>query len=68
MISVHLKSVPTEVDQGARETALSRIPQAVAPLVGVDADIIILGDFNTMGIRGYSSAEAANCCAPKDPG
>ena len=57
VISVHLKSGASKNDQDSRQTALSRIPEATAQLSQNDADIIILGDFNTMGHGGDRSAE-----------
>ncbi len=58
LISVHLKSGASEYDQDSRRTALSRIPDAVAQLFQNDSDIIILGDFNTMGHGGAGSAKS----------
>lgn len=49
LIALHLKSGATVFDVEARHTALNRIDQAVAPLLAQDRDVIIVGDFNTMG-------------------
>ena len=58
LVSVHLKSGTKEEDRASRVTALRRIPEAVAPLLPVDGDIIILGDFNTMGSGNDASSRA----------
>ncbi len=49
LVSVHLKSGPTVFALESRQKTLNRIDQAVAPLLKKDKDIVILGDFNTMG-------------------
>jgi len=49
LITVHLKSGPTVFAVEARQKALNRIDKAVAPLLNKDHDVVILGDFNTMG-------------------
>ena len=58
LISVHLKSGTREEDRASRVAALRRIPEAVARLLPVDGDIIILGDFNTMGSGDDASSRA----------
>ncbi|MDX2348645.1 MAG: endonuclease/exonuclease/phosphatase family protein [Nitrospirota bacterium] len=49
LIAVHLKSGPTVFAVEQRQKAFNRIDKAVAPLLGKDHDVVILGDFNTMG-------------------
>ena len=49
VIALHLKSGPTVFALEERHKALNRIEQAVAPLLRRDRDVVILGDFNTMG-------------------
>ena len=49
LIAVHLKSGPTVFAVEQRQKSLNRIDKAVAPLVKKDHDVVILGDFNTMG-------------------
>jgi endonuclease/exonuclease/phosphatase family metal-dependent hydrolase len=49
VIAVHLKSGPTVFAVGERQKAFNRIDKAVAPLLKQDQDVVILGDFNTMG-------------------
>ena len=49
LISVHLKSGPTVFAVEQRQKALNRIDTAVAPLLNKDQDVVIVGDFNTMG-------------------
>ena len=49
LIAVHLKSGPTVFALETRQKALNRIDKAVAPLLSHDQDVVILGDFNTMG-------------------
>ncbi len=49
LIGLHLKSGPTVMAVEQRQKALNSIDRTVAPLVKQDQDIIILGDFNTMG-------------------
>ncbi len=49
LIAVHLKSGPTVFAVEARQKVLNRIDEAVAPFLEKDQDVMILGDFNTMG-------------------
>lgn len=49
LIAVHLKSGPTVFAVEQRQKALNGIDKAVAPLLMRDQDVIIVGDFNTMG-------------------
>ncbi|MCA9421096.1 MAG: endonuclease/exonuclease/phosphatase family protein, partial [Nitrospira sp.] len=49
LIGLHLKSGPTVFAVEDRHNALNQIDQAIAPLLTRDRDVIILGDFNTMG-------------------
>ena len=49
LIGLHLKSGPTVFALEDRQNALNRIDQTVAPLLILDRDVVILGDFNTMG-------------------
>ncbi len=49
LIAVHLKSGPTVFAVEQRQKAFNRIDKAVAPLLSKDQDVVILGDFNTMG-------------------
>ncbi|MGB0910645.1 MAG: hypothetical protein ACPGYT_09800, partial [Nitrospirales bacterium] len=49
LIGLHLKSGPTVFAVEERQKALNSIDRTVAPLVKQDQDIVILGDFNTMG-------------------
>jgi endonuclease/exonuclease/phosphatase family metal-dependent hydrolase len=49
LIAVHLKSGPTVFAVEQRQKAFNRIDKAVAPLLKKDHDVVILGDFNTMG-------------------
>ena len=49
LIAVHLKSGPTVFALEQRQKALNRIDKAAAPLLKHDQDMVILGDFNTMG-------------------
>jgi len=49
LIALHLKSGPTVFAVENRHQALNRIDKSVAPLLGQDQDVVILGDFNTMG-------------------
>jgi hypothetical protein len=44
-------------DQSQRFVALNRLDTAVAPFVQDDGDLIVLGDFNTMG-NGATGSEA----------
>ncbi len=55
-VVVHLDSGRSDRDFTNRRTALSRIGQATSPMRATDADIVILGDFNTMGTSGGVSA------------
>ncbi|WP_447970642.1 endonuclease/exonuclease/phosphatase family protein [Nitrospira sp. M1] len=49
LIGLHLKSGPTVFAVEERHKALNRIDRTVAPLLKQDQDVVILGDFNTMG-------------------
>ncbi|MDE0144554.1 MAG: endonuclease/exonuclease/phosphatase family protein [Nitrospira sp.] len=49
VIGLHLKSGPTVAAVEARHAALNRIDTAVARFLEEDRDVMILGDFNTMG-------------------
>jgi exonuclease III len=51
-LSVHQDSGVQFKDFQTRQTALERIDVVASQLVGEDEDIIILGDFNTMGMTG----------------
>jgi len=49
LIAVHLKSGPTVFAVEERHKALNQIDHVVKPLLQQDQDVVILGDFNTMG-------------------
>jgi len=49
LIALHLKSGPTVAAVEQRHHALNRLDQTIAPLLRQDQDVVILGDFNTMG-------------------
>ena len=49
VIGLHLKSGPTVAAVEARHAALNRIDAAVVRFLEEDRDVMILGDFNTMG-------------------
>ncbi|MDR4493701.1 MAG: endonuclease/exonuclease/phosphatase family protein [Nitrospirales bacterium] len=55
LIALHLKSGPTVFDVEERHKALNRIDQAIEPFLKKDQDIVILGDFNTMGAGDWHS-------------
>jgi endonuclease/exonuclease/phosphatase family metal-dependent hydrolase len=57
LIALHLKSGPTVFAVEDRHNALNRIDQAIAPLLAHDRDVVILGDFNTMGAGDRQSGE-----------
>lgn len=57
IITVHQDSGPDKQSMQRREKVLHRIDQAVAPFLGKDSDIIILGDFNTMGTSRMTDRE-----------
>ncbi len=56
-VSVHSDSGRNDKDLTTRRTALERIDEVTQDLANIDGDIIILGDFNTMGIDGGITAE-----------
>jgi len=58
LITVHLKSGPTVFALEERQKALNRIDKAVAPLLAQDQDVVIVGDFNTMGAGDRQSQKA----------
>lgn len=49
LIALHLKSGPTVFALEDRHRALNRIDQSVSRFLSKDQDVVILGDFNTMG-------------------
>ena len=55
LIALHLKSGPTVFAVEERHWSLNRIDQAIAPLLKNDQDVVILGDFNTMGAGDQNS-------------
>ena len=58
LIALHLKSGPTVFAVEDRHNAINRIDQAIAPLLARDRDVVILGDFNTMGAGDRHSQES----------
>lgn len=58
LIAVHLKSGPTVFDVEERHKALNRIDQAIAPYLKQDQDVVIVGDFNTMGAGDWNSRDS----------
>jgi endonuclease/exonuclease/phosphatase family metal-dependent hydrolase len=57
-VVAHLDSGRGDRDFGNRQTAFSRIGSATAPMRSTDSDVVILGDFNTMGRdSGVSAAQ-----------
>jgi predicted extracellular nuclease len=58
LVALHLKSGPTVFDVEERHKALNRIDQAMAPFLEQDQDVVILGDFNTMGAGDWNSRQA----------
>lgn len=55
-IVVHLKSGSTPAARQERMTVVNRLDEAVADLLARDRDIVILGDFDTMGTGSPGSA------------
>ncbi len=55
LIALHLKSGPTVFAVEKRQKALNRIDETMATYVKRDRDIVILGDFNTMGAGDFHS-------------
>lgn len=58
LIALHLKSGPTVFAVEKRQKALNRIDQAVKPFLDSDHDVVILGDFNTMGAGDWHSQKS----------
>ncbi len=58
LIGLHLKSGPTVFAVEDRHHALNRIDEAIDPLLARDRDVIILGDFNTMGAGDWQSRDS----------
>ncbi|MGK7884545.1 MAG: endonuclease/exonuclease/phosphatase family protein [Crocosphaera sp.] len=56
-VSVHSDSGRNDKDLTTRRTAIERIDEVTKDLANIDGDIIILGDFNTMGIEGGITAQ-----------
>ena len=72
-ISVHSDSGRGNKDLTTRRTAIERIDDVTSGLAIIDGDLVILGDFNTMGIEGGISAkqeikELKNKVATESPG
>jgi endonuclease/exonuclease/phosphatase family metal-dependent hydrolase len=72
VIAVHLDSGTTERDKQHRDLSIDRMDQAVAPLLARDTDVVILGDFNTMGTNAVSAdqeiADLTTKAAQEAPG
>ena len=58
LIALHLKSGPTVFALEDRHRALNRIDDTVSQFLAKDQDIVILGDFNTMGAGDESSRKS----------
>lgn len=58
LIGLHLKSGPTVFAVEDRHHALNRIDETIAPLLDRDRDVVLLGDFNTMGAGDWKSRDA----------
>ena len=58
LIALHLKSGPTVFAVEKRQKALNRIDQTVKTLLDSDRDVVILGDFNTMGAGDWHSQKS----------
>ena len=58
LIALHLKSGPTVSAVEARQRALNRIDQTVRQFLATDHDVVILGDFNTMGAGDNASRKS----------
>jgi endonuclease/exonuclease/phosphatase family metal-dependent hydrolase len=58
LIALHLKSGPTVFAVEKRQKALNRIDQTVKTLLDADRDVVILGDFNTMGAGDWHSQKS----------
>lgn len=58
LVTLHLKSGPTVFDVEERHKALNRIDEAMAPFLEQDQDVVIVGDFNTMGAGNWNSRQA----------
>ena len=60
LIGLHLKSGPTVFAVEERQKALNRIDRTIAPFLKQDQDVVILGDFNTMGAGDRQSTKSRN--------
>ncbi|HNP61450.1 MAG TPA: endonuclease/exonuclease/phosphatase family protein [Nitrospirales bacterium] len=58
LIGLHLKSGPTVFAVEDRHNALNGIDEAIGPLLARDRDVVILGDFNTMGAGDWQSRDS----------
>jgi len=58
LIALHLKSGPTVFAVEDRQKALNKIDKTVSPFLRKDQDVVILGDFNTMGAGDNSSRKS----------
>lgn len=58
VIALHLKSGPTVFALEDRQKALNRLDKTVKPFLKKDKDVVILGDFNTMGAGDNASRKA----------
>lgn len=73
IITVHLKSGTQQASMESRKTSLQHIDQSVSQFLQADQDIVILGDFNTMGVMNGTSAqveisELTSTVAAENPG
>gem|GEM_PF-702439 len=58
LIALHLKSGPTVFALEDRQKALNRIDKTVKPFLKKDKDVVIVGDFNTMGAGDNASRKS----------
>jgi len=73
IVSVHSDSGREARYRANRQAALERVEEALAPYIEMDHDVIILGDFNTMGQDGFETAteereRLASTVAQETPG
>lgn len=57
LVSVHTDSGTTTSDLANRNRVLNRLDQVASTLTPTDEDIVIIGDFNTMGATGTTAEE-----------
>jgi endonuclease/exonuclease/phosphatase family metal-dependent hydrolase len=60
VLALHLDSGTTPRDYARRRLSLARLAEVTRELAASDPDLLVVGDFNTMGCRGCDPRQSAN--------